>query len=108
MLFTLVLRAGVPPGMMGVDGAPATQDRAELELGGAAVQRRGEERMVKVSPRPYRSLLLVASALRHGRHGTAHPRCAVTYVTTTAASRSLIRATCEMSQNLTVERYPLV
>lgn len=61
--------------MMGVDGAPATQDRAELELGGAA-QMRGEERMVKVSPRPYRSLLLVASALRHGQHGTAHPRCA--------------------------------
>lgn len=41
-MFTLVLRAGVPPGMMGVDGAPATQDRAELELGGAA-QRRGED-----------------------------------------------------------------
>lgn len=63
-----------------------------------------EERMVKVSPRPYRSLL-VASALRHGQHGTAHPRCAVTYVTTIAASldtRLLICATCEMSLNPTV------
>lgn len=42
VLFTLVLRAGVPPGMMGVDGAPATQDRAELvEESGGAEQRRG-------------------------------------------------------------------
>lgn len=55
-----------------------------------------EERMVKVSPRPYRSLLLVASALRHGQHGTAHPRCAVTYVTTTAASQLDTRAAAHL------------
>lgn len=108
MLFTLVLRAGVPPGMMGVDGAPATQVRAELELGGAA-QRRGWWKWVHDLTVAYywwrrrcvtdNTVLLIHDAPWH----TSPPPQRRSLI----RARLLICATCEMSQNPTVERYPL-